>query len=116
MAKISLERALTSAAYGLIDVGMQELDVGQGWTETFKNATDISRTAVSLGSLAVNYAGLETEFSEVLFYSSLPKFEESLYNAAKKTVMKKEVARTPPRTPSQTRMPPRPAAPAILSY
>ena len=86
MARISLVKALVSAGYGIVDIGFQELDAAQGWGQPFRNATDIGRTAVCLGSLAVNLLGYETENTETLFYSSLPKLEESIYRAAKTAV------------------------------
>lgn len=87
MGRITVEKALTSAAYGLLDIGMKELDVSQKWTKTFQNATDISRAAVCLASLAANFiTPRASDFTEVLFYSSLPKLEESLYNATKEAM------------------------------
>jgi len=85
---ITLEKALASAGYGLVDIAAQELDKRKGWSEPFKNATDVSRAAVCLGSLVVNIAGLEGEVTEALFYSSLPKLEESIYRAASEYVSK----------------------------
>ena len=83
MAKISINKVLASAIYGALDIGMNELDANKGWKEPFKNATDISRAVVFLGSGIANYLGFETEYSEALFYSSIPLLEKSFYSAVR---------------------------------
>jgi hypothetical protein len=80
MAKIGMKKGLTSVIYGAFDIGMNELDAMKGWKEPFRNATDISRAVVFLGSGIANYFGFETEYSEALFYSSIPLLEKSVYS------------------------------------
>jgi len=84
MARIRLGKLLTSAIYGGLDIGLEELDKRMGWTEPFRKATDIVRALTAVGSGVVNYLGIEEDLSEVLFYSSLPLFEKSVYVAVKK--------------------------------
>jgi len=83
MAKIGMKKVLTSVIYGAFDIGMNELDAMKGWKEPFRNATDISRAVVLLGSGIANYFGFETEMSEALLYSSIPLLEKSVYSAVK---------------------------------
>jgi hypothetical protein len=94
MAKISIKKGLSSAIYGAFDIGMNELDAWKGWKDPFKNATDISRTIVFLGSGIANYFGFETEYSEALFYSSIPLLEKSVYNAVRKFVKERFAPKT----------------------
>ena len=86
MARIRFDKLLASAIYGGADIGLEELDKSRGWTEPFKKSTDIVRAAVTVGSGIVNYLGIEEDFSDVLFYSSLPLFEKSVYIAVRKTI------------------------------
>lgn len=88
MARITLRKGLTSAIYGALDIGLEELDKIKGWTEPFKNATDIERAVVCVGGGLVNYLGIETDLSEPLFYSSLPLLEKSIYKAVRGYVKK----------------------------
>ena len=78
MAKINAVNTLISAGVGLIDLGIEKgVDprVGKiaGVTPSF-----IAKTAMCLGSAAVNLVGYETAKSEIIFYSSLPLFEKAL--------------------------------------
>jgi len=83
MAKVNIRKTLVSGIYGIFDIGMEEFDKIKGWTEPFKNATDITRAIATIGSGIVNYMGIETEYSEALFYSSLPLLEKSVYKVVK---------------------------------
>lgn len=81
--KISLEGTAISAGVGALDIAMTELDARVlNRSAPFQNATDIARTALTLGSVALNYTNMETKFTDTVFYSSLPLFEKSVYRAA----------------------------------
>ena len=84
MARIRIGKLLTSALYGGLDIGLEELDKRMGWTEPFKKSADIVRAITAVGSGLLNYLGIEEDLSEVLFYSSLPLFEKSVYVVVKK--------------------------------
>ena len=81
--KISLEGTAVAAGVGALDIAMTELDARVlNRSAPFQNATDIVRTGLTLGSVALNYTGMETKFTDTVFYSSLPLFEKSVYRAA----------------------------------
>jgi len=84
MAKITLKKGLASVAVGLANIGTKELDKSKGWTEPFKNSNDIFRTAALAISGFVNFLGIEEDFSEAAFYSAVPLFAETAYEAVRK--------------------------------
>ena len=96
-----------SAGYGLLDIGLRKLDENRGWTKPFRNARDIGRAAVFFGSLAANMTGYETDYSEVLAYSSMPGLLDSAYQALEQQFSARTAAVAPVAVPA-----PAPAAPA----
>ncbi len=78
MAKITLEKAVISGAVGLLDIGVKQLDATYGAVLGPMTPSHITETLLALGSAGVNLAGIETERSEIVFYSSLPLFEGAL--------------------------------------
>ena len=107
---INLKKALTAFGYGLVDIGMQELDASQGLTAPFRKATDISRVVVCLGSLAYGFFR-PSELADDLFVASAPLLTQSIYYAAKATVGTPTVV-TPTVTPAPTAVKVAPTAPA----
>lgn len=80
---ITLRKALTAIGVGVVDIGLQELDASQGWAgKAFKNATDLGRAALSLGSFAYSYIK-PSELVDNLFVASTPLLVESVYYATK---------------------------------
>jgi len=76
--KISLEKALVSAGVGAIDL------IGESYLKDKKigsvSGDDALRIAMTAGSFLVNWLGYETEYSETVFYASLPLFMKSIRN------------------------------------
>ena len=77
--------AVTSASVGGVDIGLKMLDKKQGKTEPFKRYSDFGRVGMVAGGLAMDYfmPGLMGGVGSVMFYSALPKLEESVAELAK---------------------------------
>ena len=74
--KISLEKALTSAVVGAVDL------IGESYLKDKKvgplDGEDALRIAMTAGSFLVNYFDYEREYSETVFYASLPLFMKTV--------------------------------------
>ena len=82
MARITLERTAIAGGIGAWDIVAEELDTRQGYSKVFENITDLSRTALTLGAVGLNYGNVETNHTDTVFYASLPLFAKSLYRGA----------------------------------
>lgn len=82
---VKLVKIGTSAGIGLIDIGLEELDSMQGWTEPFKNAHDIFRAGVFAFGLAneLMLHIIPSEVAESMVDASFPLLEKSIYGLVK---------------------------------
>lgn len=85
--KISIEQSLAATGVGVGDVLFREYLSGKKIGPL--DATDVYRFALAGGSFIVNYLGYERDYTETLFYSSLPLVVDSVAN-----IVKKETAKT----------------------
>lgn len=76
MARISIEKALVSAGVGAIDV------VTKKYINNFSvgplDTKDLVRFGLAAGSYIANYLGYERDYTEVIFYSSMPLVVDSI--------------------------------------
>jgi hypothetical protein len=82
---VTIMGAVTSASVGGLDIGLKMLDKKQGKTEPFKRYSDYGRIAMVGGGLAMDYLAprMMSGMGAVMFYSALPKLEESVAELAK---------------------------------
>ena len=82
---VTMMGAVTSASVGGLDIGLKMLDKKQGKTEPFKRYSDFGRIAMVGGGLAMDYFAprMMSGMGAVMFYSALPKLEESVAELAK---------------------------------
>ena len=102
MARITLERTAIAGGIGAWDIVAEELDTRQGYSKVFENVTDISRTALTLGAVGLNYGNVESNYSDTVFYASLPLFAKSLYRGAAQAVGRSTTVRAGPSAKSIT--------------
>ena len=86
MARISLEKGLTAIGVGVADVLVDKY--ASGYTFGPLNATDTFRFALAIGSWVVNYMGYERDYSETIFYSSLPLVTHSVADMVQRQTAK----------------------------
>ena len=82
---VTMTGAVTSASVGGLDIGLKMLDKKQGKTEPFKRFSDYGRVGMVAGGLAMDYfmPRMMGGVGAVMFYSALPKLEESVAELAK---------------------------------
>ena len=82
---VTMMGAVTSASVGGLDIGLKMLDKKQGKTEPFKRFSDFGRAGMVAGGLAMDYFMPRAMggIGAVMFYSALPKLEESVAELAK---------------------------------
>ena len=82
---VTMMGAVTSASVGGLDIGLKMLDKKQGKTEPFKRYSDYGRVGMVAGGLAIDYfmPRMMGGMGSVMFYSALPKLEESVAELAK---------------------------------
>lgn len=84
--KIGIEQALTATGVGVGDVLIRKYMAGKNVGPL--SVDDLYRFVLAGGSFAVNYLGYERDYSEVLFYSSLPLVVDSVANIVEKETTK----------------------------
>ena len=106
MARISLEKGLTAIGVGVADVLVDKY--AGNYTLGPLNSKDIFRFALAIGSYVVNYMGYERDYSETIFYSSLPLVTHSVAD-----MVQRQTAKTAASTAIRiTRVP---SAPTVVS-
>ena len=82
---VTMMGAVTSVSVGGLDIGLKMLDKKQGKTEPFKRFSDFGRAGMVAGGLAMDYFMPRAMggIGAVMFYSALPKLEESVAELAK---------------------------------
>ena len=80
MARITIEKALTAAGVGLIDLAGEKYLADKKLGPV--SGADALRLGVAGASFLVNYFGYEREMSEAAFYASLPGVVKAVANIA----------------------------------
>ncbi len=83
--KITLEGAAVSGVVGLADLGLEL----SAWSFQGLSAADVERTVVTLGAVGLNYyeknpSSKLSDAAATAFYASLPLWEKTLYNQARR--------------------------------
>jgi hypothetical protein len=91
MARITMEKALAATSVGVIDV------LGEKYLSKYNlgpiSAPDALRLGIATASFLINYMDYEREFSEAIFYASLPGVVKAASNIAQKATQKTEAQR-----------------------
>lgn len=77
MAKLTISKVLLSGGYGGLDIALEEFAPAPVLGPL--TGPDIERLVVAAGSGIANWMGYEDDYSEVLFYSSLPLAEKTIF-------------------------------------
>ena len=77
---ITMTRALTAAAYGGLDVGLEMWDAKQGKTEPFRRMQDYGRIGGVVAGLALDW--MRNPLGEPLFYAALPSVFKTVRDLA----------------------------------
>ena len=80
---ITMTKALTAAAYGGLDAGLEMWDEKKGKTEPFKRMADYGRIGGVVAGFALDY--MRNPLGEPLFYASLPLVEKTVRDLATKS-------------------------------
>jgi hypothetical protein len=83
MAKLTLEGVAVAAVVGAGDLGAEVADT-KGVALGPLSATDLYRSALTLGGAAANYLNLELKYSDKVVQSTLPLWEKTVYKWALK--------------------------------
>ena len=75
---VSIMKAVSSAAIGGLDIGLEMWDEQDGRTEPFKRATDFGRIGAVAGGLALDFFMPRMGVGEAMFYSGIPLLEKSI--------------------------------------
>ena len=78
---ITMTKALTAAAYGGLDAGLEMWDAKKGKTEPFKRMADYGRIGGVVAGFALDW--MRNPLGEPLFYASLPLVEKTIRDLAK---------------------------------
>ena len=100
--KITLERTAIAAGITAWDIAAEEIDTRQGYSKSFQGAADIGRTLLTLGAVAVNLGNVEANYSDTVFYSTLPLFGKTFYRGAVTAMGKLTTVRGGPSSKSVT--------------
>jgi len=79
---ITMTKALTAAAYGGLDAGLEMWDEKKGKTEPFKRMADYGRIGGVVAGFALDW--MRNPLGEPLFYASLPLVEKTIRDLATK--------------------------------
>lgn len=77
---VSIMKAVTSAAVGGLDIGLEMWDEQDGRVKPFERATDYGRIAAVGGGLAMDFFAPRMGVGEAMFYSGVPLLEKSIKN------------------------------------
>mgnify|MGYP000480476214 FL=1 len=80
---ITMTKALTAAAYGGLDAGLEMWDEKKGKTEPFKRMADYGRIGGVVAGFALDW--MRNPLGEPLFYASLPLVEKTVRDLATKS-------------------------------
>ena len=79
---ITMTKALTAAAYGGLDAGLEMWDEKKGKTQPFKRMQDYGRIGGVVAGFALDW--MRNPLGEPLFYASLPLVEKTIRDLATK--------------------------------
>lgn len=97
---IKPDKAVVSAAVGLIEIGVKQVDTAMVTPLPYGvKPSELAEFAMAFGSLGANYMGIQTEKTEILFYSSLPLLEVALAKRIMEAMAKAPVTYVPPSAP-----------------